>query len=161
MKTLSGDNRETRGQDDEKALYDLLGNKDERKKFDAQFKKVESNFKIAIVVDMWLTGFDVPFLDTIYIDKPVQRHNLIQTISRVNRKFENKQKGLVVDYIGIKKQMNLALAHYSKADSSKIEEIAASITVVKDHLDLLGRVFHRDSTRRPISAERRSSSYIV
>ncbi|MGB0259330.1 MAG: type I restriction endonuclease subunit R, partial [Coraliomargarita sp.] len=75
----------TRGKDDEKALYDLLGNKDDRKKFDTQFKKAESNFKIAIVVDMWLTGFDVPFLDTIYIDKPVQRHNLIQTISRVNR----------------------------------------------------------------------------
>ena len=108
----------TRGKDDEKALYDLLGNKDERKKFDTQFKKAESNFKIAIVVDMWLTGFDVPFLDTIYIDKPVQRHNLIQTISRVNRKFENKKKGLVVDYIGIKKQMNQALAQYSKADSA-------------------------------------------
>jgi type I restriction enzyme R subunit len=103
------------GKDDEKALYDLLGNKDERKKFDTQFKKAESNFKISIVVDMWLTGFDVPFLDTMltpshllgracgpalqaahlartpssrFIDKPVQRHNLIQTISRVNRKFE-------------------------------------------------------------------------
>ncbi|UYM14116.1 type I restriction enzyme subunit R domain-containing protein [Endozoicomonas euniceicola] len=50
------------------------------------FKNEKSNFKIAIVVDMWLTGFDVPFLDTIYIDKPIQKHNLIQTISRVNRK---------------------------------------------------------------------------
>lgn len=137
----------TRGKDDEKALYDLLGNKDDRKKFDTQFKKAESNFKIAIVVDMWLTGFDVPFLDTIYIDKPVQRHNLIQTISRVNRKFENKKKGLVVDYIGIKKQMNLALAHYSKADSSNIEEIDASIVVVRDHLDLLGRIFHQFDTK--------------
>ncbi len=136
----------TRGKDDEKALWDLLGNKDERKKFDTQFKKAESNFKIAIVVDMWLTGFDVPFLDTIYIDKPVQRHNLIQTISRVNRKFENKQKGLVVDYIGIKKQMNLALAHYSKADSSNIEEIDASIIVVKDQLDLLRQIFHQFDT---------------
>ena len=76
----------TRGKDDEETLYDLLGTKEDRKKFDTQFKKAESNFKIAIVVDMWLTGFDVPFLDTIYIDKPVQRHNLIQTISRVNRK---------------------------------------------------------------------------
>ena len=137
----------TRGKDDEKALYDLLGNKDERKKFDTQFKKAESNFKIAIVVDMWLTGFDVPFLDTIYIDKPVQRHNLIQTISRVNRKFENKKKGLVVDYIGIKKQMNQALAHYSKEDSSNIEEIEASIIVVRDHLDLLARIFHQFDTR--------------
>lgn len=137
----------TRGQDDEKVLYDLLGNKDERKKFDTQFKKAESNFKIAIVVDMWLTGFDVPFLDTIYIDKPVQRHNLIQTISRVNRKFENKKKGLVVDYIGIKKQMNLALAHYSKADSGNIEEVEASIIVVRDHLDLLSRIFHQFDTK--------------
>ncbi|MEX2580537.1 MAG: HsdR family type I site-specific deoxyribonuclease [Verrucomicrobiales bacterium] len=136
----------TRGKDDEKALYDLLGNKDERKKLDTQFKKAESNFKIAIVVDMWLTGFDVPFLDTIYIDKPVQRHNLIQTISRVNRKFANKKKGLVVDYIGIKKQMNLALAHYSKADSGNIEEIEASIIVVRDHLDLLARIFHQFDT---------------
>ena len=136
----------TRGKDDEKALYHLLGNKEERKKLDVQFKKAESNFKVAIVVDMWLTGFDVPFLDTIYIDKPIQRHNLIQTISRVNRKFENKKKGLVVDYIGIKKQMNMALAHYSKADSSNIEEIEASIIVVKDHLDLLGRLFHSFDT---------------
>ena len=137
----------TRGQDDEKALYDLLGNKDERKKFDTQFKKAESNFKIAIVVDMWLTGFDVPFLDTIYIDKPVQRHNLIQTISRVNRKFENKKKGLVVDYIGIKKQMNMALAKYSKTDAGNIEEIEASIIVVRDHLDLLARIFHQFDTK--------------
>ena len=137
----------TRGQDDEKAMYHLLGSKEERKKLDTQFKKAESNFKIAIVVDMWLTGFDVPFLDTIYIDKPVQRHNLIQTISRVNRKFENKQKGLVVDYIGIKKQMNMALAHYSKADSGNIEEIEASIIVVRDHLDLLARIFHQFDTK--------------
>lgn len=72
---------------------------------------------------------------------------MTQTISRVNRKFENKKKGLVVDYIGIKKQMNMALAQYSKADGGNIEEIAASITVVKDHLDLLGRVFHRFDTK--------------
>ena len=132
----------TRGKDDEVALYDLLGTSDYRKELDRQFKNAKSNFKIAIVVDMWLTGFDVPFLDTIYIDKPIQRHNLIQTISRVNRKFENKQKGLVVDYVGIKKQMNLALAQYSKSESANIEEIEASIIIVKDQLDLLRRMFH-------------------
>ena len=91
---------------------------------------------------MWLTGFDVPFLDTIYIDKPLQKHSLIQTISRVNRNFEGKTKGLVVDYIGIKNQMNQALAMYSKTDASNIEEIDQSIIVVRDHLDLLGRLFH-------------------
>jgi len=133
----------TRGKDDPKELYDLLGTKDYRKELDRQFKNGKSNFKIAIVVDMWLTGFDVPFLDTIYIDKPIRRHNLIQTISRVNRRFEGKEKGLVVDYIGIKSQMNQALAQYSKTDSSNFEEIEQSIVVVKDHLDLLAKLFHK------------------
>jgi type I restriction enzyme R subunit len=94
----------TRGKDDPKEMYDLLGTKEYRKELDRQFKNEISNFKIAIVVDMWLTGFDVPFLDSIYIDKPIKQHNLIQTISRVNRKYKGKDKGLVIDYIGIKKQ---------------------------------------------------------
>jgi len=132
----------TRNKDDEKELYDLLGTKDYRKELDRQFKFEHSNFKIALVVDMWLTGFDVPFLDTIYIDKPIQRHNLIQTISRVNRKFEGKEKGLVVDYIGIKKQMNLALAQYNQGNETNIEEIEHSVVVVKNQLDLLHRIFH-------------------
>ena len=136
----------TRGKDDPAELYDMLGTQEYRKELDRQFKNPKSNFRIAIVVDMWLTGFDVPFLDTIYIDKPIQRHNLIQTISRVNRKFEGKDKGLVVDYIGIKKQMNMALAHYNKADQQNIEEIAQSVVVVKDHLDLLGKIFHKFDT---------------
>ncbi|MCC6448062.1 MAG: DUF3387 domain-containing protein, partial [Chitinophagaceae bacterium] len=133
----------TRGQDDPKELYDLLGTKDYRKELDRQFKNEKSNFKIAIVVDMWLTGFDVPFLDSIYIDKPIQQHNLIQTISRVNRKYEGKNKGLVVDYIGIKKQMNLALAKYNKGDEDNFEDIAQSLVVVRDHLDLLAKLFHK------------------
>ena len=133
----------TRGKDDPEVLYNLLGTKEDRKELDRQFKNEKSNFKIAIVVDMWLTGFDVPFLDTMYIDKPIQRHNLIQTISRVNRKFEGKEKGLVVDYIGIKKQMNLALAQYSSADAQNIVDIEQSIVVVKDQLDLLAKLFHK------------------
>mgnify|MGYP003677053139 FL=1 len=137
----------TRGKDDPKELYDMLGTPEHRKELDRQFKNAKSNFKIAIVVDMWLTGFDVPFLDTMYIDKPIQRHNLIQTISRVNRKFEGKEKGLVVDYIGIKKQMNLALAHYNKSDQQNIEEISQSIIVVRDHLSLLNAVFHNFNTQ--------------
>ncbi|NHM08047.1 type I restriction endonuclease subunit R [Flavobacterium sp. CYK-4] len=132
----------TRNKDDEKELYDLLGTKDYRKELDRQFKFEHSNFKIAIVVDMWLTGFDVPFLDTIYIDKPLQRHNLIQTISRVNRKFEGKEKGLVVDYIGIKKQMNLALAQYNNNNTTSVEDVEQSVKVVKDHLSLLENIFH-------------------
>jgi HsdR family type I site-specific deoxyribonuclease len=132
----------TRDKDDAKELYDLLGTKEYRKELDRLFKDEKSNFKIAIVVDMWLTGFDVPFLDTIYIDKPIQQHNLIQTISRVNRKYEGKSKGLVVDYIGIKKQMNLALAKYNKGDEENFEDIAQSLIVVRDHLDLLSKIMH-------------------
>lgn len=133
----------TRSKDDKEALWNLLGTQEYRKELDRQFKNIKSNFKIAIVVDMWLTGFDVPFLDTMYIDKPLQQHSLIQTISRVNRKFEGKEKGLVVDYIGIKKQMNLALKQYSKVDSQNFEDIEQSIVVVKDHLNLLEAVFHK------------------
>ncbi|WP_038182171.1 type I restriction endonuclease subunit R [Vibrio rhizosphaerae] len=132
----------TRSQDDAAEMYALLGTKDYRKELDKQFKNPQSNFKIAIVVDMWLTGFDVPELDTIYIDKPLQKHNLIQTISRVNRKFEGKDKGLVVDYIGIKSRMNQALAMYSKVDGSNFEETQQSLIEVRNHLHLLAQMFH-------------------
>jgi len=138
----------TRGQDDSEELYNLLGTKEYRKELDRQFKNEKSNFKIAIVVDMWLTGFDVPFLDSIYIDKPIQRHNLIQTISRVNRKFEGKNKGLVIDYIGIKNQMNLALKLYSEGDKDNFEDINESLIIVRNHLDLLQKLFHTfDNTK--------------
>ncbi|HIL21451.1 MAG TPA: HsdR family type I site-specific deoxyribonuclease [Candidatus Thioglobus sp.] len=138
----------TRNKDDEKALWDLIGTKDDRKDLDRQFKQAKSNFKIAIVVDMWLTGFDVPFLDTMYIDKPVSEHNLIQTISRVNRKFEGKNKGLIVDYIGIKTSMNKALKQFGGGSGDNFEDIAASIVEVRNHLDLLNKAFHHfDSSR--------------
>lgn len=138
----------TRDKDDPKELWDLLGTSDNRKELERQFKNEKSNFKIALVVDMWLTGFDVPFLDSIYIDKPIQQHNLIQTISRVNRKFEGKNKGLVVDYIGIKKQMNLALAKYNKGDEDNFEDITESLIIVRNHLDLLAKLFHAFDSKK-------------
>ncbi|MFN8405172.1 MAG: DUF3387 domain-containing protein [Anaerolineales bacterium] len=125
----------------------LLGTKEYRKS-DRQFKQVNSNFKIAIVVDMWITGFDVPFLDTIYIDKPIQQHSLIQTISRVNRVYEGKEMGLVVDYIGIKSNMNIALKKYSKFGGEEFDEIEKTVAILKDQLDLLNRLFHKfDSSK--------------
>lgn len=133
----------TRGKDDPKEMYDLLGTKEYRKELDRQFKNEKSNFKIAIVVDMWLTGFDVPFLDSIYIDKAIRQHNLIQTISRVNRKFKGKNKGLVIDYIGIKKQMNLALAKYNKGEEENFEDIQESLIITRNHLDLLAKIFYK------------------
>ena len=133
----------TRSKDDDPDLYQLLGSDDDRKKLDVKFKNPNSNFKIAIVVDMWITGFDVPCLDTMYIDKPLQRHTLIQTISRVNRVYEGKDKGLVVDYIGIKKNMNNALKQYAGIgdNSDNVETIEQSVAMVKDELDILRRMF--------------------
>ena len=132
----------TRNKDDDKELFDMLGTKDDRKEFDRQFKNPKSNFKIAIVVDMWLTGFDVPELDTIYIDKPIQQHTLIQTISRVNRVCEGKNKGLIVDYIGIKKNMNLALKKYTNFECEEFEGVEQCVVIVKDQLEVLGQMFH-------------------
>ena len=134
----------TRNKDDEPELWELAGDEAYRKKLDKQFKSDKSNFKIAIIVDMWTTGFDVPALDTMYIYKPLKRHTLIQTISRVNRKYKNKQKGLVVDYIGIKRNMNKALAHYGGLASERdIESIRESIAATKDQLDILDKMFYK------------------
>lgn len=132
----------TRKKDDDAKLYELLGTKENRKELDRQFKNVKSNFKIAIVVDMWLTGFDVPCLDTIYIDKPIQQHTLIQTISRVNRVYEGKDKGLIVDYIGIKKNMNIALRKYTNFEKEELDNIDQAVVIVKDQLEVLNRMFY-------------------
>lgn len=137
----------TRNKDDEPELYEMLGTKEDRKELDRQFKNVKSNFKIAIVVDMWLTGFDVPALDTIYIDKPIQQHTLIQTISRVNRVYEGKDKGLIVDYIGIKKNMNMALKKYTNFETEEFEGVEQSITIVKDQLEVLAQMFHNFNSK--------------
>ena len=137
----------TRHKDDPKDLYDMLGTKEDRKKLDRQFKNAKSNFKIAIVVDMWLTGFDVPFLDAIYIDKPLQQHSLIQTISRVNRVYEGKEVGLVVDYIGIKTNMNLALKKYGNVPKDNFEDIDKALVILRDQLSLLKMLFHKFDTR--------------
>lgn len=131
----------TRAANDKKELWDLLGGDDHRKELDRQFKIAESNFKIAIVVDMWLTGFDVPELDTMYIDKPIQQHTLIQTISRVNRVCKGKDKGLIVDYIGIKNNLNTALKIYTDYQENDIENIEKSIVIVRDTLEILAKMF--------------------
>lgn len=137
----------TRDKDnDSDELYNLLGNDEYRKTLDKQFKEEKSNFKIAIVVDMWITGFDVPSLDTMYCFKPLQMHTLIQTISRVNRVYPGKEKGLVVDYLGIKRQMNEALHQYGgngNVDGPDLETVEEAVKVVKDELDIIKRMFNK------------------
>ncbi|MCR8613058.1 MAG: HsdR family type I site-specific deoxyribonuclease [Mycoplasma sp.] len=114
----------TNAQNDDSELIEATGSSSDRKKFAIEFKKASSKFKIAIVVDMWLTGFDVPSLDTLYLDKPIKMHNLMQAIARTNRVYSNKKEnvekeaGLVVDYIGIWSKLGEALAFYSGEKSS-------------------------------------------
>ncbi|NLL91041.1 MAG: type I restriction endonuclease subunit R [Ruminococcaceae bacterium] len=131
----------TRGANDDEDLYEVCGTKDYRKMLDKQFKNDNSNFKIAVVVDMWITGFDVPSLAVMYIDKPLQKHTLIQTISRVNRVFEGKDKGLIVDYIGIKRNMMEAIKIYGGEQESPIDEIETSIKIYRNHLSLIEDLF--------------------
>jgi type I restriction enzyme R subunit len=132
----------TRDPDDDKALYELLGTKEHRKNLDKLFKNPKSNFSVAIVVDMWITGFDVPELAAMYIDKPLQKHTLIQTISRVNRKAEGKEQGLVVDYIGIKEDMLQAIHKYGKEQDSPIKEIEIAFSVFKNKLATIDKLLH-------------------
>lgn len=131
----------TRADNDEPDLFSLLGTSDDRSELATLFKDENSNFKIAIVVDMWITGFDCASLDTMYIDKPLERHTLIQTISRVNRVFEGKEKGLIVDYIGIEASLAKAMQLYS-GDINPVSEIDASFTIFEDQLKLIDELMN-------------------
>ena len=133
----------TRHKDDTPKLYQLLGTDEDRQALAQSFKQADSAFKIAIVVDMWITGFDAPCLDTMYIDKPLQRHTLIQTISRVNRVYPGKENGLVVDYIGIKSALNAALKQYATGgEEDCLETNEQALRLVKDELDILRGLFY-------------------
>lgn len=126
----------TNGKDDPKEMSDVIGDDKDREKYAKAFKNDKSNFKIAIVVDMWITGFDVPSLDTMYLDKPVEAHNLIQTISRVNRVFKGKEQGLIVDYIGLEGAIRDAMKLYGD-DINPANGVAVSLAIFKDYISRL------------------------
>lgn len=132
----------TRNDNDTPALYQACGTKEYRKELDRQFKNTQSNFKIAVVVDMWITGFDVPSLVVMYIDKPLQKHTLIQTISHVNRNFAGKEQGIVVDYIGIKNAMLQAVKLYGNDDESPVDDMKVTLAILRNQLDLLSKLMH-------------------
>ena len=127
---------------DNKEMAELIGNKKYQKELEKEFRDENSEFKIVIVVDMWLTGFDVPSLDTMYIDKPMKAHNLMQAIARVNRVYPGKTGGLVVDYIGIKKDLFEALKTYTTRDQDKIQENEEGKKIALDTIEVLRNVFH-------------------
>lgn len=106
----------TGGNQDPEEWADVIGSKAYKKELAKKFKDEEDPMKIAIVVDMWLTGFDVPSLATMYIYKPMKDHNLMQAIARVNRVFPEKAGGLIVDYVGIAAALKDAMKRYTKRD---------------------------------------------
>lgn len=106
----------TESNKDPEEWRNIIGNKRHREEMAAKFKDNEASMKIAIVVDMWLTGFDVPSLATMYVYKPMSGHNLMQAIARVNRVYQGKEGGLVVDYIGIASALKQAMNDYTKRD---------------------------------------------
>ena len=106
----------TSGNNDPEEWYKIIGNKHHKNELAKRFKDNDSPMKIAIVVDMWLTGFDVPSLATMYVYKPMSGHNLMQAITRVNRVFRDKEGGLVVDYVGIASALKRAMNDYTSRD---------------------------------------------
>ena len=124
---------------------ELFKDKSYRENMAKEFKKKDGSIKIVIVVDMWLTGFDVTDLDVMYIDKPMKGHNLMQAIARVNRVHVGKESGLIVDYIGIKRSLEEALNIYTARDKElnlrDIQETAKSI--LDEKLSILDELFYK------------------
>ena len=126
---------------DDEEMQKAIGSKKDKKQLEVDFKDMESSFKIAIVVDMWLTGFDVPGLGTMYMDKPMKAHNLMQAIARVNRVYKDKTGGLIVDYIGLKRWLLDALKTYTKRDQGKIVDNSELAKVLNDKVELIRDLF--------------------
>ena len=108
----------TQGNNDPEEWREIIGNRAYKEELARKFKDNTSPMKIAIVVDMWLTGFDVPSLATMYVYKPMSGHNLMQAIARVNRVFKDKEGGLVVDYVGIASALKQAMNDYTARDKN-------------------------------------------
>lgn len=132
----------TRGRNDRKEMYEYLGDKKRIKKLEDAFKMEHSNLRIAIVVDMWITGFDVPCLTYLYNDKPTQKHTLIQTVSRVNRKYPGKKFGYIIDYIGIRSNMMEAMKQYGGENFGPSEDdVQQALGALIIELDLIMQLF--------------------
>ena len=134
------------GSNDQPDMYNYLGgvkNSKRSEDLDAAFKQEMSNFHIAIVVDMWITGFDVPSLTYMYNDKPLKKHLLIQTISRVNRKYSGKDYGFIIDYIGIRDNMREAMKIYGGDNSvaPTADDVEQATGVFREELMILKDLF--------------------
>lgn len=132
----------TRGKNDVKDMFDYLGDKKRTKVLENAFKQEYSNFRIVIVVDMWITGFDVPCLTYLYNDKPLQKHTLVQTVSRVNRKYPGKDFGYIIDYIGIRNNMMEAMKKYGGETFGPSEDdVQQALGALLVELELINQLF--------------------
>lgn len=129
---------------DKELLQKHVHTKKIKKTFEGRFKNAKNDLNIVIVRDMWLTGFDAPACHTMYVDKPMKGHNLMQAIARVNRVFKNKPGGLVVDYIGIANELKQALKIYtdSKGKGSPTNKAQETLVVFQNKLDAIRDMFH-------------------
>ena len=127
----------TSGNNDPEDWREIIGNKTKKDELARRFKDNDDSLKIAIVVVMWLTGFDVPSLATMYVYKPMAGHNLMQAIARVNRVFQNKEGGLVVDYVGIASALKQAMNDYTNRDKKNYENTDISKAAYPKFLEKL------------------------
>ncbi len=135
----------TSGNQDPEEWQDIIGSKAYKKELAAKFKDVNSELKIVIVVDMWLTGFDVPSLATMYVYKPMKGHNLMQAIARVNRVFPEKSGGLIVDYVGIAAALRKAMNVYTNRDRKRFSNNDIKDTAYnkfKEHMQICKDMLH-------------------
>ncbi len=128
---------------DEERLQEHIGGKQRRDTLAKRMKDPNDELKLVIVRDMWLTGFDVPSMHTMYIDKPMKGHTLMQAIARVNRVFKDKPGGVVVDYIGILESLKKALKQYTDSDKENTGiDTSAAVQVMQEKLEILRAMFH-------------------
>ena len=138
-------------------------NKQERKKIGDRFKNPQDSLKLVIVRDMWLTGFDVPCLHTMYVDKPMRGHNLMQAIARVNRVYQDKSGGLIVDYVGIASNLKQVLSLYTKSGGQgkpalKQEE---AIATMMEKYEIVAQMFHGFDYKRYFLADTKEKMTII
>jgi type I restriction enzyme R subunit len=140
-----------------------IRDKRRRKELAETFKDPDSNFKLAIVRDMWLTGFDAPSLHTLYIDKPMKGHGLMQAIARVNRVYKDKQGGLIVDYLGIALELKKALRSYTESGGkgNPTFEQADAIALMIEKYEVVSQMFHRYDYKKFFKASPREKMNII
>ncbi|MFN8808230.1 MAG: type I restriction endonuclease subunit R, partial [Cyclobacteriaceae bacterium] len=152
----------TASSDEGPELAKFKTTKQQRKALAERMKNPADPLKLVIVRDMWLTGFDAPCLNTMYVDKPMRGHNLMQAIARVNRVFKDKPGGLIVDYLGIGTDLKKALSFYGEAGGKgePAENIEKAIEVFNEKLEVIQQMFNEDSsTRLSMAAEEPESYY--